>query len=304
MPEARDWQAALVRLDGAYSEHTLRAYRADVRAYAAWCEAERLTPFAGEASSLRRYVDRGLAAAAPNTIRRKMVALRTVFRLLGHTQALADPAVMLSVRRALRRSGRPTAQALGIGAALRDRLIDACPETLQGVRDRALIAAGYDLLARRSELVGLFCEDLTVLPRGAKILIRGGKTNPFGEGRFAYLSASGLQHVQRWLSAAAISTGPLFRPIVEARPLNRPLHPTAINRVLKAAAQRAGESAELVSQLSGHSMRVGAAQDLAIAGRSMLQIMTAGRWKTTSVLASYVRAADVNLWDDPLEALG
>ena len=47
---------------------------------------------------------------------------------------------------------------------------------------------------------------------------------------------------------------------------------------------------------SGHSMRVGAAQDLMAAGRSLLQIMSAGGWTSVNVVGRYVRDADVNVW--------
>ncbi|MGE5303532.1 MAG: site-specific integrase [Alphaproteobacteria bacterium] len=35
------WRAALARLEGAYSENTLRAYRADFAAFEDWCRKER-----------------------------------------------------------------------------------------------------------------------------------------------------------------------------------------------------------------------------------------------------------------------
>jgi hypothetical protein len=46
-------------------------------------------------------------------------------------------------------------------------------------------------------------------------------------------------------------------------------------------------------------MRVGAAQDLMVAGRGLLQIMTAGGWTSVNVVGRYVREADVNVWAEP-----
>jgi len=298
MVERLDWQAALRRLEGAYSERTLHGYGADIRVYTRWCAQAGHAPFGEDPEAVVQFVEIGMADRAPATIRRRLVALRKLYRLLGLHDPLDDEGVKLAVRRALRRNGRRSAQALGLGASLRDRLIGACPETLKGLRDRALIAVGYDVLARRSELVGLQCEDLVRLERGAKILIRQAKTDPYRQGRFAYLSVGGVAHLQAWLEAAQIRSGPLFRPMVNGWPQPRPLHACGVNRALKEAAQRAGVSAEAIRQLSGHSMRVGAAQDLVIAGRSVLQIMTAGRWTSTNVLGAYVRAADLNLWED------
>lgn len=38
----RDWKAALLRLDGAYSENTLQSYRTDFRIFEAWCTSKDL----------------------------------------------------------------------------------------------------------------------------------------------------------------------------------------------------------------------------------------------------------------------
>lgn len=45
------------------------------------------------------------------------------------------------------------------------------------------------------------------------------------------------------------------------------------------------------TKLSGHSMRVGAAQDMMIAGLDHIAIMQAGGWKTVDVVARYVENA-------------
>lgn len=295
-PTEPDWRAALAQLDGAYAAQTVRSYGADLRLYEHWCREVGLPLFGSQETLLRFLADR-LEGLAPETIKRKIASLRLIHRLLGLADPFAAMTLKLALRRSLRRSGRRKGQALGLSAPLRDRLIGACPETPKGLRDRALIAVGYDVLARRSELVSLRIEDLVVLPRGAKILIRTAKTDPMSEGRFAYLSAGALVRLQVWLEKAGIRSGPLFRPVLNNRPLPRPMHPCGVNRALKAAAEQAGLEAGIVRGLSGHSMRVGAAQDLVVAGRSILQIMTAGRWTSLTVLGSYARAADLNLWE-------
>lgn len=63
--------------------------------------------------------------------------------------------------------------------------------------------------------------------------------------------------------------------------------PRVSGHIVKSAARRAGLTDE-AKHLSGHSMRVGAAQDLLREGRSILQIMKAGGWKSPEVVARYV----------------
>ncbi|OZB12782.1 MAG: hypothetical protein B7X55_13925 [Rhodobacterales bacterium 34-62-10] len=51
-----------------------------------------------------------------------------------------------------------------------------------------------------------------------------------------------------------------------------------------------------IAAFSGHSMRVGAAQDLLTKGFDTVAIMRAGGWKSVGVLARYLEAAEHNVW--------
>jgi integrase len=162
-----------------------------------------------------------------------------------------------------------------------------------------MIAVGYDTLCRRRELVALRVEEVSYLANGsAKVMVPRGKTDPFGDGRWAFLSSGGVAELKAWLDATGLTHGPIFRPVVNGALQERHLHPLVVARTLKLAAQRAGLGMEKVSRLSGHSMRVGAAQDLMAAGRSVVQIMTAGGWTSVNVVGRYVRDAEFNVWAD------
>lgn len=65
----------------------------------------------------------------------------------------------------------------------------------------------------------------------------------------------------------------------------------SIRRIVKRAAERAELGDQGIDNLSGHSMRVGAAQDMFVAGIETLGIMVAGGWKSQTVLARYVANA-------------
>ena len=54
----------------------------------------------------------------------------------------------------------------------------------------------------------------------------------------------------------------------------------AVARIFTQRAQAAGLSPTMVQGLTGHSARVGAAQDMAVHGIDLAGIMQAGRWKT------------------------
>ena len=79
-----------------------------------------------------------------------LAGIRKVHRLMRLPNPAEDEEVLLAMRRALRTKPRRPKQAYGLTKKLRDKLIAACPNDLLGIRNRALIAVGYDTLCRRS----------------------------------------------------------------------------------------------------------------------------------------------------------
>jgi len=69
------------------------------------------------------------------------------------------------------------------------------------------------------------------------------------------------------------------------------LDTASVRRIVKRLAQKAGLGDSVTANLSGHSMRVGAAQDMMVAGIDTIGIMQAGGWRTYHVLARYVENA-------------
>ena len=202
------------------------------------------------------------------------------------------------LRRAKRATPIRPAQALGLARGRRDALIAAASDDIVGLRDRALVAVGYDTLCRRSELVAPRAEDLESRPRGGfSVLVRRAKNDPFGMGRTAWISGAGAAVLRRWLEAAGITEGAMFRPVYQGVVIERFLHSCTVSRVLKDLSRKAGMPAEETVQISGHSLRVGAAQDLMTDGRDLLTIMRAGGWKTMDVVSRYVEMADWRIWD-------
>lgn len=289
-----DWRISLNRLEGAYSDNTLRACRADITAFEAWCQTVGRSPFPASPEAVAAFVRDQTQNLSTATLKRRLAAIRKVHRLLRMENPVTDEEVVIAMRRALRGKQARPHQALGLTRDLRDQLIAACPDTLSGKRDRAMVALGYDTLCRRSELVALRAEDLSITVNGsAQILIRRSKNDPYGQGRLGYVSPKTLEIVNAWLAAAKIESGFIFRSVRGAKIARRAMHPYSVNRILKYVAERAALPPETIRQLSGHSMRVGAAQDMIASGLSILPIMRAGGWKTMNVVARYVENADL-----------
>ena len=160
-----------------------------------------------------------------------------------------------------------------------------------------MLSLGYELLARRSELVALRTEDLEERSDGTlRVLIRRSKSDPFGAGRLAFTSRITGDLVRAWLDWRGPDIAWLFCPIYQGKAINRDLGTTTVKRVVKGGAKLAGYDAVDVDAFSGHSMRVGAAQDLLVRGFDTAAIMRAGGWKSVNVLARYLEQAEQNVW--------
>ena len=291
---ASKWQSQIDRLDGAYADSTLRAYRTDALSFVNWCDNRKLTSFPATPEVLSTYIADISEHYASSTIKRRLAAIGKIHRLMKFENPTSDEEVKLAIRRALRKKFTRPCQALGMTAKLRDQLTSTCDSSLAGKRDQTLIAVGYDTLSRRSELIALCIEDIVFSEKGAKLLIKRAKNDPFGKGRVSHLSPRTTQYLQDWIKVSGITDGPLFRSIKHGKLHSKALHPYSVNRILKKAALAAGLSKQEIQKLSGHSMRVGAAQDMMVAGLDILPIMAAGGWKTTNVVARYIENADLS----------
>lgn len=100
--------------------------------------------------------------------------------------------------------------------------------------------------------------------------------------------------LKAWVKASGVIDGWLFRRAYATRVGNSCLHPFTVTRIIKELAEAAGLDKSLVCQLSGHSMRVGAAQDMMTSGIGLLPVMQAGGWRSMNIVGRYVQEANVS----------
>ena len=141
--------------------------------------------------------------------------------------------------------------------------------------DLALLSVLRDGLLRLSETHLLTWTDVEFRNNGTALLqLRRSKTDQEGEGVVVYIGKQ---------AADAINA---IRPAEELPDPVPPLFgisPRQIGRRVQAAAQAAG----LGEGFTGHSGRVGMAQDLAATGVELPALMTAGWWKSSKMPARY-----------------
>jgi integrase/recombinase XerD len=100
----------------------------------------------------------------------------------------------------------------------------------------------------------------------------------------ACLSRETARWLTLWLEHAKIGEGLIFRRLIGRGEIGDALHPGSIAPIFKRVAQWIGMPARFVAEVSGHSTRVGAAQDLAALDIDLAAITQAGGWKSTMPL--------------------
>ncbi len=272
---------------GALSANTERALRSDLAIYAAWCTERGEPALAASAETLAAFVDAMARVRAPATVRRYVASIAAAHRAMGVGKTTQREPVRRALQRMHRRTGRRQAQAKGLTGALRERLLDAMGDGLIDARNRALLAVAYDTLLRRGELVALQVTDIVEERDGAAtVLVRRSKTDAEGRGATAYLARDSVALVHEWLERSGVCQGMLFRSLNRGAVGER-LDASQVPRIFKAMAERAGLPGDVVERISGHSTRVGAAQDMVAEGIGMAAILHAGRWKTTAMVNRY-----------------
>ncbi len=235
----------------------MRGYRNDLEIFSAWCEDHDLAWLPASPEAVARFVDKHAPNLAIATIKRRICAIQFAHRILDLPSPVGHSEVYLALRRAGRAKRRRPKQALGLTAELLRKIVAACPDTLDGIRDAAMFSVGYDTLCRSSELAAMRVEHLSE-DLGSVVVPRS-KSDQLGDGRLACLSAATQNRLIAWLEAAALQSGPLFRGLHTNKVSDVSLDTCSIRRRIKVASRRAGLSNDVSRSLSGHSMRVGAA---------------------------------------------
>ena len=273
---------------GAFSSNTERAVRSDLGIYAEWCARRGSRPLPASAETIAAFVDAMAETRAPATVRRYVSSIAIAHRAVGHGSTVASPLVRLALKRMHRQKGRRQGQAHGLTAPLRQRLLEASGDRLIDVRNRALLAVAYDGMLRRAELTSLqVCDFLEEMRGDATLLVRRSKTDDEGTGDIVYIARDTVRLVRAWLDRSGLTEGRLFRSVGKGGKIGERLDPSQVPRIFKGMAQRAGLPANVVQGLSGHSARVGAAQDMIASGIGLPLVLDAGRWKSTAMVNRY-----------------
>jgi site-specific recombinase XerD len=290
------------------AENTRRAYAADWRNFSIWASSAGLQPIPAAAETVGLYLAAEAARLRPGTLARHLVAITAAHRAAGHqldTRAAPIRETFAGIKRT--HGTNQNGKAPAVIADLR-AMIAAQPDTLAGLRNRALLLLGFAGALRRSELVALDAEDLDFTSSGLVVTLRRSKTDQEGEGREvgvpygSRLETCPVRTLETWLETADIAIGPLFREINRGDRLTAPymdkrgrqrgarLGDKAVALIVKRAAEAAGLDP---AKYAGHSLRAGLATSAAAAGASERSIMATTGHRSVQMVRRYIRTGEL-----------
>jgi site-specific recombinase XerD len=286
-------QQTIVKIEGAYAPSTIRAYRADFNDFILFCHGRNAEALPAEPYLISEYICKLTGSGRSSaSIRRALCGLSAIHNLNRFEDPTKDPDVALEMRRMHRKLGRSSNQAGSINGDTLDKLLLATDNSIRGIRDRALLLVAYDTLCRRSELVSLQVKDVKFnIKNGietSSILLRKSKTDQDSTGKWLHLSQRALLALMEWMKEIPEGQEMLFCGLNRALDFSETIGAGQINRIYKRIARKARFNESVIEGISGHSMRVGAAQDLLNSGASMPIIMQRGRWSKTDTVMRYL----------------
>ncbi|MBT8587065.1 tyrosine-type recombinase/integrase [Polynucleobacter paneuropaeus] len=287
-------QATILKIEGAYAPSTIRAYRADFKDFIHFCHDRNANALPAQPNLIVQYICNLTGGGRSSaSIRRALCGLSFIHKLNRFDDPTKDPDVTLEMRRMHRKLGRSSSQAGSINADTLNKLLLATDDSIRGIRDRALLLVAYDTLCRRSELVSLQVKDVKInIKNGietSSILLRKSKTDQDSSGKWLHLSQRAHLALAEWMKKLPEGQEYLMVGIDRGGRISRSsLNSGQVNRIYKRIARDAGLDELVIEGISGHSMRVGAAQDLLNSGASMPIIMQRGRWSKTDTVMRYL----------------
>ncbi|MDI1297328.1 MULTISPECIES: site-specific integrase [unclassified Sphingomonas] len=223
-------EALIAAYQAASSPHSIRALKSDLEAFDLWCRRHNRVALPASPETVADYLDaRAEKGSKPASLGRYKASIAKIHMLLDLKDPTPASLVKLRLQAIRRRLGTAQKQArpLRFKGPVRNverdeprglnvrALLECCAEDLPGLRDRALLSAGYDTGLRASELVAIEVEHIieAIDPDARLLSIPRSKGDQEGEGATAYLSPRTVRAIAAWLEAAGIGEGAVFRRV-------------------------------------------------------------------------------------------
>lgn len=267
----------------AFAPETLRSYKRICATFRKWCADRGFSaepPVKPEVIA-EFVIDCGSKIKA-STIETRLWAISELHRSNFQPNPCRHRLVELALKSVKRKYGAGVRQAAPLCKKEALEAISRLGDSRLEIRDKAVLWIATDSWCRSCEIVAFKVKDLMRQGDGSSLLfVSRSKTDPFGEGNYAYLSAPGTDAVLRWVELANLKDDD---PLITKHQKNAQkthLNSMTISRIMKRATGR--------KDISSHSTRVGGVHDAFRIGCDLSSIMVAGRWRSPEMPARYGR---------------
>jgi len=165
-------------VEASIADNTRRAYRSDLDHFAAWGGT-----LPAEPAFVAAYPAEHAETLSVATLIRRIATISKAHEARGLPNPCRSEIVRATLRGIKRTRGLAQREARPLLREDLFRVLDAMGEGAKDTRDRALLLIGFAGWFRRSEIVGLNCDDVEDVRQGLIITLRRSKTDQEGAGR-------------------------------------------------------------------------------------------------------------------------
>ena len=278
----------LKNLKSSKANNTLRAYKADFKDFALFCQQNGLNSMPSEPKMITLYLTHLSKSSRFSTLKRRLASISVIHKLNGHYLDTKHPIItenLLGIKRVKGTYQKAKKPILINDLKLIVNVINQENNLKIKSKNKALILIGFAGGFRRSELVSILCEDIEFVSEGVKIFVKRSKTDQSGEGMtkgipyFSNPEYCPVTSLKNWLQESQVKSGKIFN-----------MSDKNVALTIKKYAALAGLDK---NKYSGHSLRSGFATSAAELGAEERSIMAMTGHKTTQMVRRYIKEANL-----------
>lgn len=291
-------QATLTYINQSKADNTKKSYQTDWKQFTAWCELHGLQSLPADPQTVALYITNEThVGRKTSTIQRRLSSISQAHQAMNYDSPTLNSLVRSTWKGIKNTYGTKQEGKKPLLIEHVRVIMEILPDTLLGLRDRALILVDYAGAFRRSELVSIDMTDVEFNTDGLVVTIRRSKGDQEGAGEkvgIPYGSTPAtcpVRALQAWLDKSGITEGAVFRSVNRHGQLQpKGLSDKAVALIVKRAVELIGLNP---AEYAGHSTRSGLATSAAKAGVSERVIMKQTRHKSTQMVRRYIKDGEL-----------
>lgn len=271
------------------SPNTWRTYLSMWDKFRTWCDHQQTSYLPAKAETIALYLTAIGKEVSFSTLDASIAAIEKAHKERG-SAIEGNPQVYRDIRKGIRKTHKeklkikqaPALSVVDLKVALK-----GLTESVQDIRDKALITLGYWGAFRRSELASITFDNLTFTQEGVIVTLLGSKTSDKLEEIYISKTQDPLvcpvQALKDWIGISKIVGGPVFRSLLKGgRISENQLSGHSVSHIMKRLFGK---------DYSGHSLRRGVITETARKGVPVHEIQKFSRHRSADMVLRYAEAA-------------